>query len=291
MPTLADAPTPSRLLIVDDNPSIHQDIQKILGRGRSTARLDALEAELFGATPPPAAPTSLAFEIDDAYQGEEALQKVEAALAAGRPYAVVFLDVRMPPGWNGLVTMQRLLQVDPELHIVLCTAHADFSWSEIAQACPHPERLLILKKPFDMAEVAQLAHALAAQWGWARIARDRLDALRSEIDLRRTQIAALGRRQAEDAQAILGTLPAVGEGVRALADSAHGLASLAQCAAETTAALERLGAAVDLVERARATATGLDLAALPERLLAVAQRAQDGIDRVAALARARASTG
>jgi CheY-like chemotaxis protein len=288
MTTLAAAQAPSRLLIVDDNPSIHQDIQKILVRGPDTAGLDALESELFGVPPRPPAASPTAFEIDDAYQGEEALRKVEAALAAGRPYAVVFLDVRMPPGWNGLVTMRRLLQVDPELHIVLCTAHSDFSWAEIAQACPHPERLLILKKPFDIAEVAQLAHALAAQWGWARIARDRLDALRSEIDLRRTQIAALGRRQAEDAQAILGTLPAVGDGVRALQDSARGLASLAQCTAETTAALERLGAAVELVGRVRASATSLELDGLPDRLLAVAQRAHEGIERVAALARARA---
>ena len=97
-------PTNRRILVIDDNPSIHDDFRKILGPidARLADELDADEAALFGDAPEAA--HMLSFEIDSAFQGQEGLARVCAALEAGKPYALAFVDARMPPGWNGLET-------------------------------------------------------------------------------------------------------------------------------------------------------------------------------------------
>jgi PAS domain S-box-containing protein len=80
------------------------------------------------------------------------------------------VDMRMPPGWDGLETIRRLWQVYPELEVVICTAYSDHSWHQIQQTLGTNERLLILKKPFDKVEVEQLALALTEKWNLRRLA-------------------------------------------------------------------------------------------------------------------------
>src|SRR2546425_7506310 len=88
-----------RILIVDDNDAIHADFRKAMGGDVSSSKLAAMEAELFGEAQPTA---GACFEIDSAHQGREGLEKVEAALKDGRPDAMGFVDMRMPPGWDGV---------------------------------------------------------------------------------------------------------------------------------------------------------------------------------------------
>ncbi|WP_236181270.1 MULTISPECIES: EAL domain-containing protein [Pseudomonas] len=154
-----------RVLIVDDTASIHEDFAKILMPATvADDSLDETENLLFGdPSSAPVAPKNR-FELDSAYQGREALDKVKAALAAGRPYAMAFIDMRMPPGWDGLETIERLWQVDPRLQVALCTAYSDYSWEDIDQRLPLTDRLLILKKPFDAIEIRQMASALTVKW-------------------------------------------------------------------------------------------------------------------------------
>ena len=106
----------------------------------------------------------MSFELDSAYQGQEGLAMVKKALAENRPYALAFVDVRMPPGWDGVETIARIWEVDPELQIVVCTAYADYSWEEMRAKVGQPDSLVVLKKPFDNVEVQQLAHALTKKW-------------------------------------------------------------------------------------------------------------------------------
>src|SRR4051812_14262557 len=97
-----------RLLVIDDNPAVHEDIRKILipaEAGRT--QLARLERDLFEEAPPPI--VELPFEIGAAYQGAEGLAMVEQARKEGRPYAMAFVDVRMPPGWDGIETAARLM--------------------------------------------------------------------------------------------------------------------------------------------------------------------------------------
>ena len=162
-----------RLLVVDDTEAIHDDLKKILSPEDSGVDLSEDEALLFGATSAP----RVAFEIDSAFQGQDGLECVQRAMAEKRPYALAFVDVRMPPGWDGVETIEHLWKVDPDLQVVICTAHSDYNWNDIAQRLGLSDNFVVLKKPFDIIEVSQLAHALTAKWTATHQARMRMDEL------------------------------------------------------------------------------------------------------------------
>ncbi|AQT10208.1 MULTISPECIES: ATP-binding protein [Pseudomonas] len=151
-----------RILLIDDTPSIHEDFRKILTPPEADDNgLDDLEAQLFGAT---AKPRQQPFELDSAYGGEEGLAMVCQAQERQRPYALAFVDMRMPQGWDGAQTIERLWQQDPRLQVVVCTAYSDYSWEELLERLQGHHRLLILKKPFDNIEVQQMANTLTSKW-------------------------------------------------------------------------------------------------------------------------------
>ena len=172
-------PCNHRILLVDDNRAIHDDFRKILTtHGARASGLAAAESVLFDTTTP-AAPTE--FALDSAYQGREALDQVTAALAAGRPYALAFVDVRMPPGWDGVETITQLWKVDPALQIVVCTAYSDYSWEKMTAQLGVRDNLVILKKPFDNIEVVQLAHALTKKWHVTALVKQQVATLDGKV--------------------------------------------------------------------------------------------------------------
>lgn len=174
--SLHDSTPVPRILIIDDNLSIHEDFKKILIREKNTDKtMNDLEIALFGDTPRTFVPPD--YVIDFATQGMEALAMVEQAENEGNPYALAFVDGRMPPGWDGIETIQHLWQASPELQMVLCTAYADYSWDEIQKKLGVTDSLVILKKPFDIAEVLQLTHALTRKWELNRQVQGRLHQL------------------------------------------------------------------------------------------------------------------
>jgi len=166
-----------RILIVDDNPAIHTDFRKILCADRRS-ELNDMESALFG---PLAANRRPAYAIDSCCQGQEGVALVEKARDEGRPYALAFVDVRMPPGWDGVETTSRIWKVCPDTQIVLCTAYSDYSWDEMISKLSYSDRLLILKKPFDTAEVLQLASALTEKYRLALEARSRMNRLETKV--------------------------------------------------------------------------------------------------------------
>ncbi len=182
----------NRVLVIDDNVAIHADIRKILcpPMTASAAALDALEAELLGdAAPAPARPQT-SFAVDSAHQGRDGLALVQTALAEGRPYAMAFVDVRMPPGWDGVETTLELWKVAPDLQIVICTAYSDYSWDEMLAKIGGTDRLVILKKPFDTIEVLQLANALTAKWNMLQQSRADAAELESRVRARTADLEA-----------------------------------------------------------------------------------------------------
>jgi CheY-like chemotaxis protein len=175
-------PTPRpnrRILVIDDNRAIHHDFRKILTRLPDRTAVDEAEEALFGDGPP--TPDTETFEVESAYQGQDGAEALRQAQECGRPFALAFVDVRMPPGWDGIRTVRRLWEIDPDLPVVICTAYADYSWDEMANSLGSCDRLVILKKPFDVLEVLQLAHALTARWQLARDSRLRLEQARAPI--------------------------------------------------------------------------------------------------------------
>jgi CheY-like chemotaxis protein len=191
---LLDASRNNRILVVDDNEAIHQDFDKILksSHNAGSAELDEFAATLFDEERPTHPHTN--FQPAHAMQGQEALELVLASLEAETPFALAFVDVRMPPGWNGVETVERIWQHDREIEIVLCTAYSDFSWEEIAARLTEPDRLLILRKPFDPLEVRQLAYGLTAKWWLRRLAACRMQDLEIMVEDRTAEINALRAR-------------------------------------------------------------------------------------------------
>jgi len=157
-----------RILLIDDNPAIHADFRKILcadeGDSAKEDDFEAMESAVFGKASSARPHAAAHFELDDAFQGAEGFAKVQKAAAEGKPYALAFVDVRMPPGWDGIETLEHLFEVDSDLQTVICSAYSDVPWEKLHERLKHTDRYLILKKPFEAIEVRQMAMALTRKW-------------------------------------------------------------------------------------------------------------------------------
>ena len=173
-----------RILIVDDNQAIHADFHKILSGKSDNPALTDLRAALLGPQPEVRAKNSVQYDLDSAHQGQEALAKVRQALQERNPYSLAFVDMRMPPGWDGLETIEHIWKEDPDIQVVICTAYSEYSWEDMLERFGHVDGLLILKKPFDNAEISQLACALTRKWELAQQARDRRTELETMVEER-----------------------------------------------------------------------------------------------------------
>jgi two-component system NtrC family sensor kinase len=183
-----------RILLIDDMPSIHEDFRKILAARPPVHELDGFEAALFGQAQ---TPSGEGFELDSAYQGRDGVAQVEAALQAGRPYAMAFVDMRMPPGWDGVETVERLWRIDPQVQVVICTAYSDHAWEDVLARLDVQDRLLILKKPFDVIEVSQLARTLTTKWTLVRQAALQMKTLEEAVQDLKASEAALRQSNKE----------------------------------------------------------------------------------------------
>lgn len=154
-----------RILIVDDNSDIHKDFKKILSKRELSKEIDQIQkikSQLLNESLPEV--TDPSYEIDSAYQGLEALKMVKESLQVNRPYALIFLDVLMPPGISGIETAKEIWKLDPHVQIVICTAYANYSWDAIVKELGINDKFLILKKPFDSIEIRQMAACLTEKW-------------------------------------------------------------------------------------------------------------------------------
>ncbi|NMY82719.1 response regulator [Pseudomonas sp. WS 5411] len=294
-------PPNRRILLIDDTPSIHEDFRKILMPPmEQNAALDEMESALFGEAAKPQAPP---FELDSAYGGQEGLQLLCTAMQQARPYALAFVDMRMPQGWDGAQTMEELWKVDPDLQVVVCTAYSDYSWEELLSRLKAHDRLLILKKPFDNIEVQQMANTLAAKWDMARRARLKTghleqlveqrtealtlasQALQQEIDERKQlqsqliqseKLASLGQMAAGVAHEINNPVGFVTSNLGTLESDFKQLQRMIDAYQQAEAAL----APGDCLEQLSALRNELDLDFLKEDIPILIRESKDGIGRV-----------
>jgi signal transduction histidine kinase len=182
-----------RILLVDDTASIHGDFRKILGGRPGAPELDAAEAALFGQ---PLQPAGEDFELDSAHDGRAGATLVQAAVDAGRPYAMAFVVMRMP-GWDGVETIEQIWRIDPQVQVVICTAYTDHPWDRVMTRLDVRDRLLVVKKPFDVIEVSQLARSLTAKWDATREAAQHIASLTQALDGLRASEAALRESHAQ----------------------------------------------------------------------------------------------
>jgi two-component system, sensor histidine kinase and response regulator len=178
-----------RLLVIDDNPTIHEDIRKILIKSSSRpCDLDEHEAALFA--DPPIVLQLPVFEIDSAFQGQDGLDLIEKSLLEGRPYALALVDVRMPPGWDGVKTTCKIWEKYSDLQVIICTAYSDYSWEQILRTLGYSDRMVILKKPFDRVEVLELAIAMTEKWRLYQAAKLHLNDLERAVQERTVALKA-----------------------------------------------------------------------------------------------------
>jgi two-component system NtrC family sensor kinase len=298
-----------RVLIVDDNHSIHDDFAKVLGtQGASAKAVDDLEAALFDTGAPVVRDSG--FELASAHQGREALDMVVAAREAGRPFALAFVDMRMPPGWDGLETIERVWKVDPDLQIVICSAYSDYSWPQIHARLGTRDALLIIKKPFDTIEIVQVAHAMTSKWSLAQLARARMEDLEAavrtrtgeledanrklaaeialrdkfEAELRLAQkLEAVGQLAAGVAHEINTPIQYVGDSLQFIREGALGLVEMARHLGESAQA--NVGAS-ELARQVQAEIASVDLPYLAEEFPNALDNVQHGVARIAAIVRA-----
>jgi len=180
-----------RILVIDDNPSIHDDYRKILA-GHAAGKVSAAEAALFGEQPP--AVERPTFDVDSAMQGRDGVERARAALTEGRPYSVAFVDMRMPPGWDGVETIEHLWAVDPEIQVVVCSAYTDYDWLELLTRLGHSDKLIVVKKPFEPIEILQCASALSRKWANARALRQHVESLERVVTDRTRGLEAANRK-------------------------------------------------------------------------------------------------
>jgi diguanylate cyclase (GGDEF)-like protein len=180
-----------RILVIDDNPSIHQDYRKILVAD-GKALISEAEAGLFGEQQPDAARPR--FDMDSAMQGRDGVELARAALADGRPYSVAFVDMRMPPGWDGLETVEQLWKIDPDVQVVICSAYTDYDWLELLARLGHSDKLIVVKKPFEPIEILQCASALSQKWQNSRALKRHVESLELVVTDRTSGLEAANRQ-------------------------------------------------------------------------------------------------
>ena len=312
IPSNTAALPPARILIVDDNPSIHEDFRKILDSyAVNSASLEVAASALFGEEPPET--QRRGFELDSAFQGGDGLACVERAQREGRPYELAFVDMRMPPGWDGVETIAHLWQVCPDLQVVICTAYSDYSWDDMIARLGHSDRLLILKKPFDVVEVMQLANALVAKWQLLQESRQSMHDLeervrertlaleganstlqaevadrgRIEIQLRHAQkMESIGQLAAGIAHEINTPTQYIGDNTRFVQDAFGDLSRLIATYDQLLHAAAAGPVAPELIAEVRAAVTAADMTYLNREIPHAIQQSLEGIARVSNIVRA-----
>ncbi len=161
-------PYNDRILVIDDDPDIRSTFTMVLTKrmnsngGGAMSDLSALLGDDQDSDPAAISPPT--FAVESAGQGEEGFELVMQANEAGHPYAVVFIDMRMPPGWDGIKTAREIRRICPLTEIVVVTAFSDASLRDIVEKVGFTDRLLYLKKPFEREEICQLADSLVMRW-------------------------------------------------------------------------------------------------------------------------------
>ncbi|MBU0480619.1 MAG: LuxR C-terminal-related transcriptional regulator [Proteobacteria bacterium] len=156
-----------RVLVVDDEQPIHDMFSDIFSSEtdfhRSKANLEKLEGQLFGGRGKNSPETPF-YKLTHCRSGEDAVRTVVESLEMDEPFSVIFMDMRLPPGKNGLWAAERIRKLDEDVHIVIFTGYSDVGPAEINAKVPPLNKLLYINKPVKPPEVRQFVQSLTSNW-------------------------------------------------------------------------------------------------------------------------------
>ena len=158
-------PSNKRVLVIDDQVEIHEDFREMLAPSRPPTMADKFAAAFVHEDQEEVLPT---FELLHAHSGDEAITLVEESLRFGKPIAMAFVDIRMPPGMNGVTTVRRIRDTDPDIEFVIMTAYTDLSLPDLVANITPLHKLLYVRKPFTREEIQQMAIALVEKYNVAQ---------------------------------------------------------------------------------------------------------------------------
>jgi len=173
-----------KILIADDEEMILELYYHVLGQHHdispSESEMDVLGDELFSNGNTVTVPAQPVYDLTLCRQGEEAVEAVRNAESEGYPFAIAFLDVRMPPGPDGIWAAENIRTICPDTQIVIVTGYSDIDPAEIERRVPPSDRLLYIQKPFHTFEIRKFASTMAARWKAER----KMLALNRELELK-----------------------------------------------------------------------------------------------------------
>lgn len=188
-----------RILVADDEVSILSVFDKIFSGKKTDYMLSSNTGELNRKDS--SDQSAISFDLVTCWQGDEAVDVVKRSLEQNRPFSVAFLDIRMPPGPDGVWAAEQIRGLDPDIEIVIITGYSDFHPQEIARLIPPVHKLLYIKKPLHRQEVVQVASALASKWHTERELREIHRELERRVQERTRELAIANQElQAEIAQ-------------------------------------------------------------------------------------------
>lgn len=185
--------SPLRAIVIDDNPEIYEDFKKILSTDYN-CDLEKIRSQIFAHESEKNIKTEYngqdhelpLFELTMAVQGSEGIKKIKTGLENNQPFAIAFIDIRMPPGIDGVSTVKEVMNIDPNIQIVIASAYTDYNWSDIIFHLGARHNLLVIQKPFSDITIKQIACALGNKWKLEKANREYEDILNATLESRTT---------------------------------------------------------------------------------------------------------
>ena len=188
-----------RVLIVDDQEEIHNDFAEMLASGFGKRATDDLAAAFVAQSDKPVLPQ---FELSHATSGEEACAMVKAGKESNCPFALAYIDIRMPPGTDGIETVRQIRQFEQDIEIVIMTAYSDKTLPEIVNDMALLHKLLYIRKPFSREEIQQITLSLTGKWN-----------IEQELAKHQRQLEASNRQLEASNQRLQAVLDATGDAI------------------------------------------------------------------------------
>lgn len=146
------------VMVVDNDKSVHEEFKKILCSHLDfNEKRDVLSNELFESVKSnEASEKRYDYHVISAFSGEESIGIIKNHKGIGCPIDVVFMDIKMATGVNGIDVCDQIRKIYPETDLIFCSDYSDFSTQDILNNVGNKKPVYFLPKPFDVNSVSKV---------------------------------------------------------------------------------------------------------------------------------------